>query len=314
MYKNKRILYLVKHLEKPIFKIGIATDNSRFEQLKLDYSIDWKYSIYFEGENKHIVHMEKILQALFEDQQQILEEGTGRTEWFSVNYLDNTLKALHFNVKISNYNICLEPKKIIFEEKPIKPKKKKKKKLKNPLLEKRKEILSKYPTFIVGKWEFLDRVPAEPDIVYEMLLLIPETMEIARLEKFDQQLYDAYVKERSTPLRVELFNFILNDIREKIDFDNLSNDRQNDILSHILDVEEISKIIGMYDTEGTIMHHLKELERDHPVFICDISYTLLPNKKKEYKGVSHMLNNGTIKKIELIFNRKMAEEQLCTTP
>jgi len=37
--KNQRLLYLIQHSNNQMFKIGIATDNSRFKQIDLDYSI-----------------------------------------------------------------------------------------------------------------------------------------------------------------------------------------------------------------------------------------------------------------------------------
>ena len=65
MIENTRLLYLVQHTNKEMFKIGIATGNQRFYDINRDYSIDWESSLYFKGENDDIVKMERILHKLF---------------------------------------------------------------------------------------------------------------------------------------------------------------------------------------------------------------------------------------------------------
>lgn len=122
MFKNKRILYLVQHSEKSVFKIGIATNNDRFLQLDKIYQIDWSTSLCFIGENDHVTKMERILHRLFYEFNEGVGTTDGSTEWFSSKCLNHVVEAILFNVKNSNFNICLEPQEILLEEKtkPIK--------------------------------------------------------------------------------------------------------------------------------------------------------------------------------------------------
>jgi hypothetical protein len=103
--KNQRLLYIIQHANNEMFKIGIATDNSRFKQIDSDYSIDWTKSLYFKGENEDIMFMEKILHRLFFKYRLKPQQGTGGTEWFSIDCLEKVVDSIIFNVEQSEFNI-----------------------------------------------------------------------------------------------------------------------------------------------------------------------------------------------------------------
>ena len=110
--ENTRLLYLVQHTNKEMFKIGIATSNQRFYELDRDYSIDWKSSLYFKGDYHDITKMEKILHKLFYSYRLDKQNGTGGTEWFSTQCLDSVVESILFNTRNSNYVIDLKHNEI----------------------------------------------------------------------------------------------------------------------------------------------------------------------------------------------------------
>ena len=116
-YNHQRLLYLIRHTNNQMFKIGIATDNSRFKQLDKDYSIDWNKSLYFKGENEDITFMEKILHRLFFKNRLEEQQGTGGTEWFSIDCLQDVVDAILFNVDKSNFTIDLTLQEINIHKK-----------------------------------------------------------------------------------------------------------------------------------------------------------------------------------------------------
>ena len=107
--KNQRLLYLVQHTNKEMFKIGIGSNNNRFHDLDRDYSIDWESSLYFKGENQDITKMERILHKLFYENRLDKQNGTGGTEWFSSKCLESVVESILFNVDNSGFDIELQP-------------------------------------------------------------------------------------------------------------------------------------------------------------------------------------------------------------
>lgn len=115
-----RMLYLVKDINGQDFKIGIGIE-SRFDDLKRDYEIDWDSSIYFEGEESDIVDMERILHKTFK-KYRLTKDGTGGTEWFGIECYENVLN--HIETYKSEFEFDLtESKKISFQQKRKKIKK-----------------------------------------------------------------------------------------------------------------------------------------------------------------------------------------------
>ena len=119
--ENHRLLYLVQHSNNEMFKIGIGTNNHRFQDLDRDYSIDWESSLYFQGENHDITKMERILHKLFHEYRLDKQNGTGGTELFSTDCLNSVVESILFNVDNSGVRClgCLQLGNIINEKYPF---------------------------------------------------------------------------------------------------------------------------------------------------------------------------------------------------
>lgn len=165
-FNNQRLLYLIQHSNKDMIKIGIATNNLRFKQIDSDYSINWDKSLYFKGENKDIVLMERILHKLFFKHQLENQKGTGGTEWFDIQCIKKVVDAIIFNVKNSELEIMLEAVMITYrtkEKRLPKPK---------PLTTHKKELLI-LSTKLVELKKLME-IKYGPEILLPSLLLPKE--------------------------------------------------------------------------------------------------------------------------------------------
>lgn len=237
--ENKRLLYLVQHSNKEMFKIGIGTDNGRFRDLDRDYSIDWTSSIYFKGENQDITKMERILHKLFYEYRLDKQNGTGGTEWFSTKCLESTVEAVLFNVNNSGFSIDLQPQEIILNEYISESKEvskiEKETKLNLNWNQEKQRIFSKYPQSIIDKWLMLDNMKPSQEIVNEMNRLIPEfycflkpsSLIHGQLYKSDKSFY------KLNPVQFDTFNFMMYKVKETLmkelgSTENLINIIKND--------------------------------------------------------------------------------------
>jgi len=116
---NKRLLYLVQHSNKRMFKIGIASNDSRFRDLNRDYSIDWDSSIYFEGVDSDITKMEGILHRGFYKNRLEHQNGTGGTEWFNSSCIHSVVDTIIQQTPLFDFQIDLDPKEITLGLKEI---------------------------------------------------------------------------------------------------------------------------------------------------------------------------------------------------
>jgi len=174
--ENRRLLYLVQHTNKRMFKIGIGTNN-RFNDLNRDYSIDWDSSIYFEGENDDITKIERILHKLFYEYRLEKQNGTGGTEWFSSDCLNSVVDSIMFNVQNSGFDIKLKPHEILLNEKNDNKTSLIETKTETESIswyERKQQIFNKYPASIITKWNELDNLEPTNKIIDEMNMLIPE--------------------------------------------------------------------------------------------------------------------------------------------
>jgi len=196
-YEHKRLLYFVQHQNQEMIKIGIATDNGRFHQLNQDYVIDWTKSLYFEGEDRDVQLLEKILHRLFHKNRLEQQNGTGGTEWFEATIKEKLVDSVIFNVRNSDFEIDLNFKEIDLEQpkESLEEPKEKKEKLETKTKENRKDqksIFEKYPDKIVRRWRELNSIPNEKitfEDVDEMNRLIPEMTVILKPSELTQVVF-----------------------------------------------------------------------------------------------------------------------------
>ena len=216
--ENTRLLYLVQHTNKEMFKIGIATSNQRFYELDRDYSIDWKSSLYFKGDYHDITKMEKILHKLFYSYRLDKQNGTGGTEWFSTQCLDSVVESILFNTRNSNYVIDLKHNEIqINDELSIKPIIKKIICVSIPWNTTRQQIFDKYPKEIINKWKSLDKLNPTEKIINAMNRLIPEFHCVLKPSEYIAvELYKGFEHYSLSPIQHDALNFMCYKAREQI--------------------------------------------------------------------------------------------------
>ncbi len=272
MFKNTRLLYLVQHTNKEMFKIGIASSNQRFYDLNRDYSIDWESSLYFKGENDDVVKMERILHKLFYTSRLDKQNGTGGTEWFSSKCLNSVVESIIFNTKNSNYVINLDSHEIILNEEPsiitepIEPV--------TTWVDRKNQIFEKYPPSIIEKWKKLDSMNPTNKIVDEMNRLIPE---FHCALKPSNQIRFEFVKGFQhyalTPVQHDALNFMCYNAREQI--------------NRKLDVQ---KKIDSFKTEDELFEFLEiqhfDLNLNELALFAD-KY----KNKQDKKELSHLLDS-----------------------
>ena len=216
--ENKRLLYLVQHTNKEMFKIGIATGNQRFFDLDRDYSIDWKSSLYFKGENDDITKMERILHKLFYSYRLDRQNGTGGTEWFSTKCLNSVVESILFNTRNSNYVIDLKHNEIqIDDELSIKPIFEKSIHKSISWTQVRQQIFNKYPKEIIDKWRYLDKLNPTHKILNEMNRLIPEFHCVLKPSEYIAVELSKESKHYAlSPIQHDALNFMCYKAREQI--------------------------------------------------------------------------------------------------
>ena len=249
--ENHRLLYLVQHSNNEMFKIGIGTNNHRFQDLDRDYSIDWESSLYFQGENHDITKMERILHKLFHEYRLDKQNGTGGTEWFSTDCLNSVVESILFNVDNSRFKIELQPNEIVLHEN--KPKDVKLGSVESDTLswnERKKQIFKKYPESVVDKWKLLDDLEPNHVIVDEMNRLIPEFYCMLKPSVLTQMVYieGNYKNDFSlfniTPLQLDLINIFFYDIGKRIIEENIEIIDSSNVFDFKL--KEICELLGKY--------------------------------------------------------------------
>lgn len=81
-------LYIMKHLSKPIIKIGITMDiSTRLSHINKDYG---ECSLVFQlgGNYENIFNSESFLHNYFEEYCRVQPSGSGKTEWFDVKIME----------------------------------------------------------------------------------------------------------------------------------------------------------------------------------------------------------------------------------
>ncbi len=257
-YNNKRLLYLIKHTNNLMFKIGIATDYSRFTQLHKIYQIDWSASFYFQGENQDITKLEKILHKLFFKFNLGLDKQDGYTEWFSIDCLDAVIEAIKFNTRNSNYVINLDSCNIelSFE----KEKELNLMETTNSWIDNKEYIFSKYPLMLVNKWKQLDSLKPTQKRVNEMNKLIPEFRVFLKPSELCQVLFFDESNKGLTvsPLQVDLINNFYYEIRKRIVMDNIEIPSDGSTVFEF-QLKEICDVLGKYNN-SQYTHLIEQLD------------------------------------------------------
>jgi len=254
--KNKRLLYLVQHTNKEMFKIGIATTNHRFHDLNRDYEIDWSSSRYFTGEDEDITKLERILHNLFHKKRLDKQNGTGGTEWFSSECLNEVVEAILFNTNNSNLDICLEPQGILLNTKEEKEK--------------------------IHKWKELDNLEFSQEITDKMNVLIPELQMFAKPTSFNVcSMFSGYALNRNNQnieLEKELLDCILSNARELVDSEEVTTE----VIKFYVDLQKITSILIKYNT-NTITDHLSNIRYDNDVFL---KFSVSVNNNQEIQNIA----------------------------
>ena len=209
---NIRLLYLVQHTNKEMFKIGIATSNQRFHELNRDYRIDWNSSLYFKGEDTDITKLEKILHRLFHKKRLDKQYGTGGTEWFSSDCLESAIESILFNVTNSGFDIDLDAHSIsllnttevieVIGDTAVIEKYDTEKEQPLSWNQRKEQIFEKYPDSIVTKWIELDNAPPSLEIVDEMNRLIPEFFTYLKPSELTQSVFFHLTEEEKEKFEI----------------------------------------------------------------------------------------------------------------
>jgi len=312
-YNHKRLLYLIRHSNNQMFKIGIATDNGRFHQIDKDYSINWDNSLYFEGENDYIKKIERLLHIHAMNYRLDPQNGTGGTEWFNVDCMELVVNQVLICIDVMGFD--LNPKfydidlmKIEDEKSDIEVITEKVEKEEKPTqswLEYKQSIFNKYPKTITDKWEKLDNQKTTTlTQVDKMNELIPEFMLMAKPSELCQVLY--VDKEDKTfaylsPIEIDLINLILYKSREEIIKNKINLDGGNFTLELLL--KDISDVFNKYTATGyePLITNFRNLRNKEVVINA-----LNKNKEMEttYTSIIHKIKiskhkNSKLKKIIL---------------
>lgn len=231
--KNQRLLYLIQHSNNQMFKIGIATDNLRFKQIDLDYSIDWSKSLYFKGENTDIIFMEKILHRLFFKYRLETQNGTGGTEWFSIECLKKVVDSIIFNVQQSEFNISMQ----VCETNPA-----------NEKVKTKHKLISTYTQ--INKELCINHIPSKIELYFMNILLEDNTRFVFYIQGYKafyynskteksieitvdfKQLLNTHIKFTDNSGGFNLFSWVQTDFYSKINLNNYFNNKHKEFCNH----------------------------------------------------------------------------------
>ena len=312
-YKNKRLLYIVQHSNKEMFKIGICTNNNRFNDLNRDYSINWKNSFYFEGENLDILKLEKILHNGFYRYNLDKQNGTGGTEWFSIECLATVIETISSQVPLFDFQINLKFKNIeLHSTNDIIQKSNLIETEDKSWTERKQEILNKYPSEIVDIWNALDNLNPTQKRVDKMNNLIPEFRIMLKPSELTQTVFfkddDSNAMASLTSIQMDMLNLIFYKSREYFIKENIE---LTEFIPFEIDLKTFSKEFGKYQKSefSTLIKQLDELSN---VKVVINALRKNKNMKTTFTRFIHKLTvskhkNNVRKKVRLVLDGEICK-------